>query len=143
MPKEPANSTKSDSQTKARCRKCGLELAGVYLGSESTRKACPECGSKARHIEVRVEDEVTIREHLAYKLKREGQKGPLVEAKSGASLHRKTGKWSNVEQVVDRQNNRYIKKIVSEDGEVIRDEDGKLSDHQGFGDAKGRRSDCN
>jgi len=45
--------------------------------------------------------------------------------------------------VVDRQNNRYIKKIVSEDGEVIRDEDGKLSDHQGFGDAKGRRSDCN
>lgn len=66
-----------------------------------------------------------------------GKRKAVVEAKYGADLRRDDNKWLELEQVVDRKNNYYKKKLTDpETGEVLRDDGGKLTDHQGFGDAK-------
>lgn len=71
------------------------------------------------------------------KARRPGYKKPIWEAKVGADVHRKTGRWSHVEQHIDRLNNRYRKIVVDEDtGEVLRDVDEPLSVHTGRGSAK-------
>ena len=42
-----------------------------------------------------------------------------------------------LEQTVDRENNRYRKRVVdSQTGEILRDVDHPLTDHQGYGSAK-------
>ena len=88
-----------------------------------------------------MQSEVTIRSSLGLKAKAGGKGKPFMTGKFGASWFHRTRRWHIIEQVVDRRNNRYKKKIVDEaTGEVLRDDDGLLTDHQGFGDAKPRRT---
>ena len=62
---------------------------------------------------------------------------PFYEAKSGAELHRKSGKWMNREMVVDRETDRYLEVVTDpETGEVVHRCEEPLSEHRGHGDAK-------
>ena len=90
-----------------------------------------------RDFNVHVTETIHIKEQVAYKLKRQGKGKPAAEGKAGDSLRRDDGKWLKIEQFIDRENNKYKKKIIDpETGAVIRDEEGKLTDHQGYGSAK-------
>ena len=47
------------------------------------------------------------------------------------------GEWNRVEQVVDRRNNRYKKRVVNpRTGKVLRDVDEPLTAHKGYGSPK-------
>lgn len=85
-------------------------------------------------------DKLPIRDSLTYKLKRSGRGKPAVEGFTGDDLHRKSGRWMHKVQIVDRENDRYFKKVVDPaTGEVVRTCEERLSEHQGYGSAKGRK----
>jgi hypothetical protein len=95
------------------------------------------CGSLSRRVDLHLEGTLEIRSSLSVTAKTPGEKKPFIEQKVGSSLFSMTGRWSFIHQLIDRRNNRYRKKIVDEEsGAVLRDDDGKLTDHQGFGSAK-------
>jgi hypothetical protein len=66
-----------------------------------------------------------------------GVRDPVLEQKVGSDLFRKTGKYTYLEQVIDRQNDWYHKLVVDpETGAPLRRCDEPLSKHRGFGSAK-------
>jgi hypothetical protein len=98
------------------------------------------CGALSRHIRVQVEDSIEFHSSLGvvHKGDRPGVRGRrLVESKTGDSQSA-DGTWAHVEQVVDRIERRYRKRVVTADGRVVRDVDEPLEDHQGRGSAKPR-----
>lgn len=84
-----------------------------------------------------LQGEVTPRSSLRVKAKAGGKGKPFVEQIIGASWFRRDGRWHVIEQVIDRRDNRYRKKVVDEQtGAVLRDDDKPLTEHQGFGSAR-------
>ena len=61
-----------------------------------------------------------------------GEVRPHLEATFGDSYDRDTGRWLEKEQITDRENNRYRKRLVDkETGAVIRDDgDETLDQHR-------------
>ncbi len=119
------------------CGSCGRELNESPQLLPEQRPPCPRCGSITRNFAVEIHEKVTAREKLGLKHKRPGFKKPIYEEVRGDDLHRKTGLWSKLLRIIDRQHNRYKEEIVnSETGEVLRSVDHPLSDHTGRGSAK-------
>jgi hypothetical protein len=79
-------------------------------------------------------DQITIRETTDVKLRRQR---PVMTQKIGASQSA-DGTWAHVEQVVDREAGRYRKRVVLEDGTVVKDY-GPLDG--GHGDPRDRPND--
>jgi hypothetical protein len=52
-----------------------------------------------------------------------------LKGRSGADLHRDTGEWYDVTQIKNRRTDHYVKKIINSAGEIIRDDDERLSEH--------------
>src|SRR5450759_2043363 len=101
------------------------------------RLPCPACGSMTRIHNVEIQETITFRTKLGLKHKRPGFKKPIYEEVGGDDLHRKTGLWSRLLRIIDRQNNRYKEEITNaETGEVLRSVDEPLSDHRDRGSAK-------
>ena len=75
--------------------------------------------------------------HLGLKAKSASTGKRFLKQKQGDSFSATRGKWMHLLQIVDRRNNRY-RKVISdlETGEVIRDVDEPLTDHQSYGDAR-------
>jgi DNA-directed RNA polymerase subunit RPC12/RpoP len=122
------------------CATCKQQLDESADLLPQERLPCPSCGSKTRIFSVEVRETITPRSKLGLKHKRPGFKKPIYEEVSGEDLHRKTGLWSRLLRVIDRQNNRYKEAIVnSETGEVLRAVDEPLSDHIGRGSDKKSR----
>jgi hypothetical protein len=99
------------------------------------RRPCFVCGSLRRAHEVRLEGEVGSGHSMLDGKARHGQPGevkPHLLIKVGDSYDRDTGRWLDLEQVVDRENKRYLKRLADkETGVVIReDADEPLSRHQ-------------
>ena len=62
---------------------------------------------------------------------------PYVKIKQGFSFYRIGTAWHYLIRVVDRRNNNYREHITDvETGEIVREIDVKLTDHQDRGDAK-------
>ena len=98
---------------------------------------CPTCGSRVRIHNAEIREPLTLRSKLGFKQKRPGFKEPIYEEISGDDLHTKTGLWSHLLQVIDRQNNRYRKLVTNaETGEILRSVDEPLDEHTGRGSAK-------
>ena len=117
------------------CSDCQTEYDADVSTSEEKR--CPKCGSIAKTITVQFEDRIEFHDQLAMKSKRDGEK-PHLKAKVGDNYDHSRGKYVHIEQTVDRDNNRYRKLVKDkETGEIIRDVDEPLSDHKGYGSAKG------
>jgi hypothetical protein len=117
------------------CVGCGIARpAGLGTG-ELARTPCPECGAVAISMVRFASERITIRETTEVKLRRAGRQKPVMTQRFGASQSA-DGTWANVEQVVDREAGRYRKKVVLEDGTVVKDYDGPLDG--GHGDPAGR-----
>lgn len=135
---------KSSPDRNVRCGRCNGEVDEEPGAALEQRAPCPNCGSTARAVGVFLSDTIEMRSSLSIKAKAGGKGKPFMTQKIGSSLFHRTGRWHFIEQLVDRRNNRYKKKIVDEEtGEVLRDDDGLLTDHQGFGSAKERRPSNN
>lgn len=78
-----------------------------------------------------------MRGMLNYKLRRSEGEKPVLVGKTGASQSA-DGTYAQVEQVVDRENKRYRKRVVLEDGTVVKDYDGPI--YGGHGLEPGPRS---
>ena len=119
------------------CKECSAQIVESPSTAPERRIPCPSCGSTARVHHVYVEDKMTMHESLGLNA-RHGQSGrPLVEAKVGDDLFRKTGKWNKLERRIDRMKRWYYEEIVDpETGRVIREVSEPLSHHKGRGSAR-------
>lgn len=117
---------------------CGCNASLLYeQGTE--RKPCPQCGSKRRCADELLSEEIAIYDELKMKGKHGGRGRPFFEARIGHSFFLKSGEWNHIEQIVDRENNRYIKIIKKlGTGEIVRHDDKPLDNHVGHGSAKQR-----
>jgi hypothetical protein len=118
---------------------CGCD-ASLICEQGTERKPCPQCGSERRCADELLHDGIAFYDTLKMKGKHGGHGKPFFEARVGPSFYFKDGEWNHVEQIVDRENRRYIK-IIKKLGtdEVIRHDDKHLEDHTGHGFAKRHR----
>ena len=99
--------------------------------------AMPNVWFKSAYLQRRSPGDTHSPVKLGLKHRRPGFKKPIYEEISGDDLHRKTGLWSHLLQVIDRQNNRYRKLVTNaETGEILRSVDEPLDEHTGRGSAK-------
>jgi len=128
------------------CQNCGhilLEGDDIGFSDEDRQRVqpCDNCGKSGLTLAVQVSESVRAYDHASIKAKRPGQKKPIYDAKMGASQSTATGQWNQVEQIIDRTNTThdeswYTKRVVTKDGDVLRDVSEPLKDHTGRGDAK-------
>jgi hypothetical protein len=109
------------------CKACGNEIdvapAEVYV--------CPACGaSEGLNIDVALADTVEV--HEALRTKGYDEQGKeFLDAKTGDSYFHKDAEWHDLTQIVNRRERRYRKKVVRKStGEVLRDEDMPLNEHE-------------
>ena len=118
---------------------CGQCETAVAYAEREPRIPCAVCGSTARKFGVIVAETIQARSSLAMKAKHDAATGKhkwYLEQFEGWSLHRDSGQYRKVSQIVDRENDRYRKLVTDEDGRVVRDVDEALTAHRGRGDAK-------
>jgi hypothetical protein len=122
------------------CKECGAHLDEDP--GATPKSPCPHCGSTSRHMSMTMGATVEMRSSMDAKMRREGSKRFAAHHRSGASFFRKLGRWHILTRVIDREQDRYYEKVVDEEtGEVLREVDERLSDHQGHGDGrKGRQA---
>lgn len=123
--------------TNGLCGECG-ELTDEPTGTPvELRKPCPNCGSLSRMAKVHIEEKLGLHSDLGLEARSPGEKKPFLEQKTGDSYWRKMGKWMRRNRIIDRRNNRYIKKVEDPNtGEIVRDVDEPLTAHRGRGSAK-------
>jgi hypothetical protein len=112
------------------CAGCGISRPSGLGTGVLPRTPCPECGTVAISISVTVAEQTTIRETTSVQVRRADRRKPVMTSKVGASQSA-DGTSAQVEQVVDREANRYRKKVVLEDGTVVKDYDGPLDGGHG------------
>jgi hypothetical protein len=109
------------------CKACGHEVDAA----PAETYVCPECGvSEGLDIALTLGDSAEMHESLrAQGYDEDGKE--FLDAKTGDNYFRKDEEWHDVTQIVDRRERRYRKKIVRKStGEVIRDEDVPLNQHE-------------
>ena len=134
-------SNKSGPKGVINCAKCGNPI------EEPKESApCPRCGSNRRIMNIDHGEEIVgldIKEQLKITCKDPKQTGKnkiKYEGLYGDDLHKKSGKWNKKERIIDRENDRYMEKIIDpETGKVIHHCDEPLSEHQGHGSAKNKK----
>jgi DNA-directed RNA polymerase subunit RPC12/RpoP len=125
-----------DSQT-ITCANCGRQLEEDSSETDENRPLCPDCGSTAQVIHVRVHDGATFHERLGLKGRHLGEKKPFIEQVRGADLQRKTGNIMHKSRIIDRENDLYHEKITDpRTGEVVHECKEPLSRHRGHGSDK-------
>jgi hypothetical protein len=127
------------------CGGCGAILEETSLQQDDWVH-CAACGSRIRHINVSITDEIQIKEQIGMKVKdpnRTGKKKIKIEQLVGDDLHRQSGKWYNKVRVIDRENNRYVEEVTDPDtGSVIHRCEEPLSEHFGHGSARATGEDA-
>lgn len=121
------------------CSNCDTDL--VEQPADEVREPCPKCGSPKRRFNRHIVDSVSIHEMLAMKMRRRGKRGdPAIESKNGDSFSTRLGRWMKLEQVIDRENNRYRKKVWDpKTGQILREADKPLTEHRGHGSAEDKK----
>jgi len=127
----------NESTTQVQCGFCGNPINEAPDAKAEERNPCPKCGSTLRRFNVSITEQLTFHASLGFKAKRQGERKPHVEGKSGDDLHRETGRWMKKDRLIDRENDHY-KEVVTdpESGNVIRYCEEPLSEHRGHGSAK-------
>ncbi len=116
------------------CGKCGADLTHL---PDPPRVPCPRCGSTIRFLARDIQEELSTREQVRVRVKRQGKSRPLIESISGDDLHRNSGKWHKKVRVINQEKDYYRETITDpETGKVIRHEEHQLSEHRGHGSAK-------
>jgi len=124
-------------ESSVRCGGCGYVEGDLQ---QADREACPNCGSKPRHVSLTMRDQIQFKQQFAMKVKdpaRKGKQKTKIEQLVGDDLHRKSGKWYTKARVIDRENNRYLEEVIDPvSGKVIHRCEEPLSEHYGHGSAK-------
>jgi len=121
------------------CANCHTPIPEPHLNESGEKKPCSSCGSTLRNYGQELAAEVMMHATLAFKARSPGRR-PFALGFVGASFHRLTGAWHQVERVVFRDKNLYREKVTDESGRVIRDVQHPLTDHKGHGDDRGPRT---
>ena len=123
-----------------KCSNCGSVLDETPAeAAGGPRTPCPACGSEKRTVCVSLVDAVEVHDSVKYKGKRPGVKKALFEGRAGDDLTRTTGKWADRSVLVDRENNKYVERVVEkETGKVLHECEEPLDQHTGHGSAKKR-----
>lgn len=126
--------------TSVKCGNCDEPHArdAVDLILAGERLPCTRCGSHAVKVDMHVAETITLHERLDLKAKRLGSKRPFMEQRVGDDQNRKSGRWSKIHRLIDRENDRYVEHIADEEGIVVRDVDVPLSEHRGHGSDRSR-----
>jgi predicted RNA-binding Zn-ribbon protein involved in translation (DUF1610 family) len=130
----------SDVIKSAFCQDCNIAIDETT--ETEGRKPCPSCGSLRRRYEDSFSDSATAGSLVTTKAYKGGlskRKGLRFESKDGDSFSFDRQRFVELNQLVDHENNRYVKKVVDrKTGEAIRDVDEPLTQHQERGSAKKR-----
>jgi hypothetical protein len=121
------------------CGECRVPLDERSDVPIEERQPCPRCGSTARYFGVHIQSTVRIDSHLDRHSKHRHQPNtkPHRQEWHGESWSPIYKRYMQRDQVVDRENNRYSKRVVDPTtGEVLREADEPLTDHTGYGAAK-------
>jgi hypothetical protein len=125
------------------CSDCGITLRDAVRSDDPMcREPCPDCGSTNRTFHEFVVESISLRDGVAMKAKRPGEKRPPIETKSLPQHCRSRDKLVHRVQVIDRENDRYFERVTDyESGEVIHECEERLSEHLGHGaDKKNRKN---
>lgn len=125
-----------------RCGECGTDLpASEVTDPAGSRMPCPFCGSLARHASVLVHETVVVRDGVGFKAKRAGERKPFREAFDIPETQRSTGTPTRHERLIDRDDDRYVERVVEEGtGRVLHETDHRLGEHKGHGTDRGPRT---
>ena len=119
------------------CGDCGAPL---QIESEDRPQPCHRCGSLKRRYGVDLSESFETHDSLKGKVidpSKTGKRKVRSEFVVGDDLHRKTGHWNKLERDIDRENDQYHERIVEpQTGEVLREVDEPLSQHQKRGSAR-------
>src|SRR5207247_7505829 len=94
------------------CGMCENELNETRGSSFTDRTPCPFCGSTSRMFTQETGGTLTVRSKLQVKARHPGPGRPFVEVLRGDELHRKTGKWMELERLIDRARNWYREVVI-------------------------------
>ena len=121
------------------CEKCGEHLDEPSDQIFELREPCPNCGSTSRQFNVVIRSELLLKSKLGVKGRRGGEGKPFIKMVIGDDLFRKLGKWTRLERIIDRENDRYEETFIDpETDEVIHQCIEPLSQHTGHGSAKAK-----
>lgn len=104
---------------------------------------CPACGTNAPLVSLSVHDvarvDVAESTRIVGRHGEVGQVKPYLERRDGADWSHALQRFVRKVRILDRDNDLYVEKVVDpETGEVLRDVEEPLSEHQGRGSAKFR-----
>ncbi len=117
------------------CSSCRYVFDDYEAANALPRTSCPRCGETSRSFPRYTFEALETHDQVAFKARHAGGKKPFLEGKAGDSQSA-DGRWATIEQVVDRANNRYRKKVTDSAGTIVRDVDEPLNAHRGYGSAK-------
>lgn len=119
------------NSTSAYCAIRGTSINVALDDPSRKRTPCTGGGSTSKKFEVANSVEAKARASLGMKHKRPGVRKPLAESFSGVERRKSVGDLVQKFRLIDRQNDRYMERVVTEHGEVLRDVDHKLTEHVG------------
>lgn len=122
-------------QERKRCEECGAVAKPRQIDD-----SCPACGAKMTTDQLL---DVTVELNTPFPLIMDVANAPGPRDKAPIriviknELHWDTGRWQQAHRTFDKGNNRYVEKITDWDtGEVVRETDEPLDEHQGHGSAR-------
>ena len=129
-----------DGMTAVHCSECRHEFSDFEAALREDPSPCPACDSTARTAYLTLVDTVSVHESMALKARPAGGGRPFLEAiYDKLEVFRQTGRQHVVTRVINRLEDKYDELIVNHaSGEVIREVHEPLSQHRGYGSARGR-----
>jgi hypothetical protein len=125
-----------------RCQQCGRVTGTTTKEIVSGLDPCTWCGSSERTYEC--DEHGFLRGYNRFtsrKVGADGKKTKTLETRAGDHWHHKSAQWRKEQRRIDHEHDHYSKVITDAiTGEERYKDEGKLSDHQGHGDAKRKAS---
>ncbi len=124
-----------------KCSDCGEKLPSEWAHLETIKK-CPICNSIKQTIEMGITEVAGIEIHDSLRAKGKdsnfnSKRNPRYDLFAGDDLRKSDGKWMKKTRIIDKNNNKYIEKVIDpETGEIVHENEEPLSDHYGHGSAK-------
>ncbi len=114
-----------------------------HIFNDMTVNQCPKCSSNKLEIVINIEETVHLSDSMKGKVKNSkysSKRNPRIEFITGTDIRKDNNRLVEKYRLVDKNKNLYKEKIIDkETGEIIKDVEEPLDQHQGHGSAKFRR----
>ncbi|HJS32854.1 MAG TPA: hypothetical protein VJ924_12740, partial [Alphaproteobacteria bacterium] len=116
---------------------CGAELNEPSDTPVAKRQPYTECGSTAnvRRIHLFCTHANKVYELIKARHYAPGIEGWVTERITGWDIRRSVGDWVRKFRLIDKKQDRYVERITTADGQIVHDDDERLSEHVGHGSA--------